>query len=199
MSANGSEVTAMDSSHLAELLSGDPIIVAVKDERGLRAALDSRAEVVFLLFGNILNLPELTERVRRAGKSAFVHLDLIDGLAGRDIAADFVARNTAAAGVISTKSPLVKRSRELGLIAIHRFFLLDSMALESLEKELSKDSADFIEILPGLMPKMIRLLSGITRKPIIASGLISDKEDVIAALNAGAIAVSTTSQDVWTM
>lgn len=189
----------MDSSHLAELLSCDPIIVAVKDERSLTAALDSRPEVVFLLFGNILNLPELTERVRRAGKSAFVHLDLIDGLAGREISADFISRNTAAAGIISTKSPLIKRSRELGLISIQRFFLLDSMALDSLEKELARDSADFIEILPGLMPKMIKHLSRLTSKPIIASGLISDKEDVITALNAGAIAVSTTNQDVWTM
>jgi len=190
----------MDSSHLAELLSGDPIIAAVKDERGLRAALDSSTDVVFLLYGNILNLPELTERVHRAGKSAFVHLDLTDGLAGREIAADFVSRNTAAEGIISTKSPLIKRSRELGLIAIQRFFLLDSMALEGLEKDLSaKVPADFIEILPGLMPKMIRRLAGVTGKPIIAGGLISDKEDVIAALNAGAIAVSTTNQNVWTM
>ena len=33
--------------------------------------------------------------------------------------------------------------------------------------------------------------------PVIAGGLISDKEDVMGALGAGAAAVSTTNQKVW--
>ncbi len=32
---------------------------------------------------------------------------------------------------------------------------------------------------------------------MIAGGLITEKEDVIAALSVGAIAVSSTNQDVW--
>ena len=35
--------------------------------------------------------------------------------------------------------------------------------------------------------------------PIIAGGLISEKEDVINALDAGAIAISSTNQQVWNM
>ncbi len=35
--------------------------------------------------------------------------------------------------------------------------------------------------------------------PIIAGGLISDKESVVAALSAGAIAVSSTNHGVWEM
>ena len=35
--------------------------------------------------------------------------------------------------------------------------------------------------------------------PIIAGGLISDKESVMAALSAGAIAVSSTNHGVWEM
>ena len=34
---------------------------------------------------------------------------------------------------------------------------------------------------------------------MIAGGLITEKEDVIAALSAGAIAVSSTNQDVWNL
>ena len=39
----------------------------------------------------------------------------------------------------------------------------------------------------------------LSQQPVIAGGLISDKEDVIEALDAGAISVSTTNQDVWFM
>jgi len=38
-----------------------------------------------------------------------------------------------------------------------------------------------------------------TKVPIIAGGLISEKEDVVAALSAGAISVSTTNVNVWKM
>lgn len=189
----------MDSRHLLELLADNPIIAAVKDDQGLGAVLTSSVDVIFLLYGNILNLPELANRVHSAGKAAFVHLDLVEGLTNREIAADFVARSTSAAGIISTKSPLIKRGRELGLVSIQRYFLLDSMALENIERDLARDAADLIEVLPGLMPKMIRRLVKATGKPIIAGGLISDKEDVTGALGAGAVAVSTTNPAVWTM
>ena len=46
---------------------------------------------------------------------------------------------------------------------------------------------------------MIAKLSKELRVPIIAGGLISDKEDVMAALKAGAIAISSTNESVWEM
>lgn len=188
----------MDSRHLLELLADNPVIAAVKDDQGLESALAGSVDVIFLLYGNILNLSELVDRVRAAGKAAFVHLDLADGLTNREIAADFVARRTAAAGIISTRSPLVKRGRELGLVAVQRFFLLDSMALDNIQRQKAQD-CDLIEVLPGLMPKIIRRVAQLTGKPVIAGGLISDKEDVTSALSAGAVAVSTTNPAVWRM
>ncbi len=189
----------MNRTQLLELLADGPVIAAVKDSDGLDAALRSDVAVVFLLYGNILTLADTVARVHAAGKAVFVHLDLVDGLASRDIAADFVSRSTAADGVISTKAPLTKRGKELGLVAIQRFFLLDSMALKNIERHLSADSSDLIEVLPGLMPKIIRRVVEATGKPVIVGGLISDKEDVTGALGAGAVAVSTTNPAVWAM
>ena len=56
-----------------------------------------------------------------------------------------------------------------------------------------------IEILPGLMPKVIRRVARLVKLPVIAGGLISEKEDVMAALSAGAISVSSTNQSVWSV
>ena len=189
----------MDRNLLLRLLGEVPVIAAVKDGPGLDAALESDVPVVFLLASDVLTVGDMVSRVRKAGKRVFVHLDLVEGLAARDIAADFIARNTAADGVISTKDSLTRRARELGLLAIRRVFLLDSMALATVERHLTQDSADLIEVLPGLMPKIIRRLTSVVNKPIIAGGLISDKEDVTGALGAGAIAVSTTNPAVWSM
>lgn len=189
----------MNCEALLELLADGPVIAAVKDEAGLDAALKSDVAVLFLLYGDILTIGQTVAKVHSADKRAFVHLDLIDGLSAREVSADFIARHTEADGVISTKAPLTRRARELGLVAVQRVFLLDSMALKNVERHFSQASADLVEVLPGLMPKIIRHLCQSTGKPIIAGGLISDKEDVTGALGAGAVGVSSTNPAVWAM
>jgi glycerol uptake operon antiterminator len=189
----------LDKKHLLDLLADGPVIASVKDEEGLAAALESAASVVFLLYGDLLGAGDLTRRAKAAGKAVFLHLDLVDGLAAREVTVDFVARCTAADGILSTKPQLIRRARELGLVAVQRFFLLDSMALRNIEKHLVQDDPDLIEVLPGLMPRVIRQLSDTTGKPIIAGGLIDCKEDVVAALAAGAVAVSVTRSEIWAM
>ena len=63
--------------------------------------------------------------------------------------------------------------------------------------EKNTSAADFLEVLPGVMPKIIRHLAEIVDKPIIAGGMIRDKEDVVGALSAGAVAISSTNRNVW--
>lgn len=189
----------MERAQALELLAESPIIASVKDDKGFAAALKSDVSVMFLLYGNMLTVKDLVQRAHAAGKAIFVHLDLIEGLSAKEIFVDFIAQQTAADGVISTKSPLTKRAKALGLVSIQRFFLLDSMAIQNIERHLSEDTSDLIEVLPGLMPKIIRRVRQSAGKPVIAGGLIMDKEDVTGALGAGAIAVSTTNPAVWKM
>lgn len=188
--------SGLNTEHLLATLSNQPIIASVKNEEELELALQSDVGVIFLLYGSILTIAELTSRVRRTGKQVFVHLDMVEGLAPKEVASDFIARNTEANGIISTKAPLTRRARELGLVAIQRFFLLDSKAMASVE-QFNRSAADVVEVLPGLMPKIIRRVAAITKRPVIAGGLIQDKEDVITALSAGAVAVSSTNPNVW--
>ena len=192
-------VSRMNRAELLELLERGPVIAAVKDDEGLERALKSDVSVIFLLYGDLLTIDGLVGRAHEAGKAVFVHLDLVEGLASREVSVDYVAKHTAADGVLSTKANLTRRARELGLVAIQRFFLLDSMAIRNIEKQAGHDTCDLIEVLPGLMPKIIERVRKLAVRPIIAGGLINDKEDVTRALGAGAIAVSTTNPDVWEM
>jgi glycerol uptake operon antiterminator len=177
------------------LLQESPVVAAVKNDEGLERALTSGCAAVFFLYGTILNIAPLVQRARDAGKLAFVHADLIEGLTVRDIAADFIAQTTCADGVISTRPNLIHRAKELELIAIQRFFLLDSLSFENVLRQSSH--ADVVDILPGTMPRVISRLAGQVSQPLIASGLLIDKQDVMAALSAGAMAVSTTCESLW--
>jgi glycerol uptake operon antiterminator len=176
-----------------KLLKETPIIAAANSTEGLENCLKGNGEIIFILFGSILSIPGIVARIKDAGKVALVHLDLIDGLNTHDVAADFLAENTRADGIISTRANVLKTAQSRELLAIQRFFVLDSMSLVNIEKHLSLHHADAIEILPGLMPKIIRRLAAFSQKPIIAGGLIADMEDVRLALEAGAVSVSTSN------
>ena len=110
----------------------------------------------------------------------------------------FIRNTTEADGIISTRQSFIRRAKELGLAAILRVFLLDSIALESLDK-IPANLPDCLDLLPGAMPKILRRVCAKAKVPVLTGGLIADKEDVMAALEAGATAISTTNQAVWDM
>ena len=184
---------------MCHILAENPIIAAVKDDKGLERALLTDCRIIFLLYGNVCSVSGLVERIKSDHKLVMVHIDLIDGLSSKDVAVAFLRQNTQADGVISTKPAIVKAAKEQGLLAIQRFFLIDSLAMANFQKYTEVQAADAIEILPATMPKVIRKITAACRLPIIAGGLISDKEDILLALQNGAAAVSSTNQEVWTM
>lgn len=180
-----------------EALEDSPIIAAVKDDRGLEKCLESDSRVIFILYGDICNIADIVRKVKAADKLAMVHLDLINGLSAKDIAVDFIRKYTAADGIISTKPALVKHAGELGMSSVLRLFVIDSMAYENIEKQVKTARPDVIEILPAMMPKIVRKICKISQTPVIAGGLVTNKEDVMSLLQAGVVSVSSTNQDIW--
>lgn len=187
------------NKEFVDAIENSPIIAAVSDMDHLEKCLSSESKVIFILFGDICNIADIVDQVKSAGKIAMVHIDLIIGLSSKEISVDFIKKYTKADGIISTKYSLIKRAKELGLYTILRFFVIDSLALNNIVKQLSLVKPDFVEVLPGLMPKVIKKISEMTPVPIIAGGLIAEKEDVLSILSSGAISISTTNPDVWFM
>ena len=107
---------------MLELLEESPIIAAIKSWEGLEKSLKSECKVVFVLFGTICDIDQIVARIKDAGKVAIVHVDMIQGLSTKRVAIDFIAHNTRADGIISTKNTLVERAKEMGLYAIQRTF-----------------------------------------------------------------------------
>ncbi|MGN0348938.1 MAG: glycerol-3-phosphate responsive antiterminator [Roseburia sp.] len=180
-----------------DALEDSPIIAAVKDDAGLQRCLHSESRVVFLLYGDLCNISDLVETVKSAKKIAMVHLDLINGLGTKEIAVDFIKKYTKADGIITTKPALINRAKELGLYTILRLFLIDSMAYENIERQVRNAKPDLIEVLPALMPKIVEQVCKTVSIPVIAGGLVSEKEDVLALLQAGVISISSTKEEIW--
>lgn len=179
----------------------NPVIAAVKDDEGLARALKTDCGIIFILYGDVCTIGDIVNRIKEAGKLAMVHVDLVTGLNNnKDVCLDFIKNTTEADGIITTKGNLVQHAKDLGLYSVLRYFVIDSMAFVNIEKQSRQGvcQPDVIEILPGaVVSKIIKKINGISRVPVIAGGLINDREDVMNALNSGAMAVSTTNPEVW--
>ena len=157
--------------HVETLLS-EPVVAAVKTESALTAALASPCSTIFLLASTLVNVEGMVQRIRQAGKLAVVHIDLVDGLSGRDIAVDALIALCHPDGIISTHPTLIRRARHRGLLTIQRAFILDSLSLTTLSGQLELGKPDFVEILPGILPRIITEIGTQTPVPIIAGGLL---------------------------
>lgn len=184
---------------LLDKLEKCPIITAVKNHAEFMQALETENELVFILYGSLQTISGITSKIHEKGKLAIVHMDLIDGLSSQDAAVKFLADTVKVDGIISTKSSLLRCAKERGLITVQRFFLLDSLSLKKLDLQENFDAVDLVEILPGVMPKIIKKVCLSVCVPVIAGGLIQDKEDVMQALASGAAGVSSTNAAIWNM
>ena len=54
-----------------------------------------------------------------------------------------------------------------------------------------------IEIMPGIIPKIIKSLAAEINTPIIAGGLIETEAEISSVLEAGATAISTGNKELW--
>ncbi|MCD8361487.1 MAG: glycerol-3-phosphate responsive antiterminator [Lachnospiraceae bacterium] len=180
-----------------DALAESSVIAAIKSDEGLQRCLKSESRIIFILYGDICNISDIVSKIKKSGKIALVHVDLINGLSSREIVVDFIKKYTSADGIITTKPALIKRAKELSLCTVLRIFALDSMAYENIERQVRSAGPDVIEVLPGMMPKIIAHICRQIPTPVIAGGLVSEKRDAMELLNAGAICVSTTNPGLW--
>lgn len=174
-----------------------PVIAAVRSAEEYAAALESGAETVFVVKSDLLSLREMLAEKR--GKQVFVHADTCEGL-GKDKVGLEVLSRLGADGVISTKNSLIAAAKGLELGTVQRFFLIDSLSVQTAFESVSASRPDCAELMPGVLCKEIARFRARTQPfnvKIIAGGLIESKSDVIAALSAGADAVSVGRQELW--
>jgi len=186
----------VNKAAIIERLEASPVIAAVKDKL-FESALRSPADVIFLFGADIMTVEDRIRKAHDAGKFLFIHIDLTEGI-GKDKAGLRFLSACGADGILSTKTSLIRLAKELQMVTVQRFFAYDSQGVESIDEVLRSSTPDIIEIMPGVIDKIIRRFSS-GSIPLIAGGLIETKAEVTGALRCGAIAVSTGKQELWSV
>src|SRR5690625_1593098 len=86
------------------------VIATVKQGSDIDAAINSNANIVFLLTGNLLNVKEYIAKLKQGQKKVFLHLDFIDGLRYRKSSIEFIAKKWEPDGIIDRKSTRLNSS-----------------------------------------------------------------------------------------
>ena len=183
---------------LRECFREHPIIASIRNDSDFKHALNSKITALFILYGDIFNLPRIMEECKKHNKLVFLHMDLIKGIGRDKEGIIYLARKELCNGIVTTKSNLINIAKKEGLIAIQRLFLLDSAALKTGEQILKHNQPDAVEILPGIAaPYFIEHVYKELLCPVIAGGLISDKGEIEELFQKGILAISTSRKELW--
>ncbi|WP_405081232.1 glycerol-3-phosphate responsive antiterminator [Paenibacillus chitinolyticus] len=173
------------------------VLPAVRKIKDLEKLLTSPFQYIVLLDCHIGMLKSLVDLAKSHGKRPLLHVDLVEGLKNDEYATEYLCQYIKPTGLISTRASVIMKTKENGLLAIQRLFLLDSSALRKSYTLLERTKPDYIEVLPGVMPHIIKEVGEATGIPIVAGGLIRTVSDVENALEAGATAVTTSDSSLW--
>lgn len=184
-------------NEMIERIEMNPIIAAVRKKEDVAEAVKSQVSAVFLLHADIFSLKEIIETIKAGGKSAFIHIDFLEGLGKDNKAIEYIAQVIRPDGIISTRTNQIKYAMEIGLFAIQRFFLIDSLSYETTIKTVHSIKPNMIEIMPGIMPSVISKICAQVHVPVIAGGMIENKSEIMDILRSGAIGASTGKKELW--
>lgn len=187
------EVCALN---IEQNLKSNPLIAAATHDT-LQLAVESKVAAVILMNGKLNELMDQGFQQYNKKKPILLHTDLIKGLSNDKEAIDFIKQYIAPAGVVSTKSNMLKAAKKKGLVTIQRIFLIDSNSLKSAVESIKDNDPDWVEVMPALAYSIVEAIKAEVHKPIILGGLIGNKEQIIQGIKAGASGVSFSKKELW--
>ena len=177
-------------------LRRNPVVPAVRGpDSALEAALAGDYPAIFVLGGDLF---KVLGRIGAQGRrpQIYVNVDLVGGIAADLSGLRFLSGRVE--GIISTHRHVIELAKTSGLITIQRLFAIDSGAVERGLKLIRRAEPQFVEILPALAYcEIAEQYSEVLDLPVLAGGLLKTKRDISVILEAGALGVSTSHQELW--
>lgn len=184
---------------IIDRMNSKKIIASVKTTKNIDSVLKYKDQVSasFLMTGTILTVKKFVDVIQNEGIPVFVHGEKIGGLNLNNEGLDFLAKYVKPAGILTTKTSLIKKAKEHGMLVVQRVFMIDSEVYQNVIDQNERLQPDIIEIMPSTLYPVIQSYSQLLKTPVITGGLLSTEDQVCSAINAGALAVSTSNEQLW--
>src|SRR5699024_7803662 len=153
------------------------VIPAIRNLKDFEQALQTKHKWIVILEVRLGQLRSVVNYAKRANKKVLLHIDLVQGLKADEYGVEFVLEDITVDDVVVRRGSLSELAKKRGVLAVQRMFLLDSLSLKTDVRISSRYETDYIEVLPGKLPEVIKAISANTAIPIIAGGLINTEAD----------------------
>src|SRR5699024_2036219 len=144
------------------------ILPAIRSMKDVEKLIGSPYTKVALLDIHIGNLASHMKEMRDHGFQVYIHLDLITRLAITNEELEYSHQKFQPYGIITTRGKLINKAKSMKLKTILRVFLIDSSSVEKSIDMINQTSPDYIELLPGIVPKMIHFYTHTQNVAVIA-------------------------------
>jgi glycerol uptake operon antiterminator len=176
---------------------GQKVLPAIRKIENLEKMMSSNYEYLVIMEMHISRLKPIFRLAEANNKKLIVHMDMIYGLKNDEFSTEYICQEFKPFGIISTRGSVIMKARQKGVKSIQRLFLLDSSSIEKSIGITERTQPDYIEVLPGIIPKIIKDVRNRTDREVFAGGLIDSIEEVEQAYNAGATSITTSNEELW--
>ncbi len=192
-----------------------PILLAISQIKDFEKFLKSPLDTCILMDFHINLLPAMMQAAHAAGKTVYLHADLLRGVSADEFGCEYLCQRLHADGIISTKPKVLEAARRNRVATILRLFLIDTKSLEKGAALIRSLQPDHVELLPGLACDAItdlkqRLLPAAdktsdridrtqadsTAQSFLCGGLIKNHAQITRCLEAGACAVTLSDRNL---
>ena len=174
-----------------------PILLAISQMKDFEKFLQSPLDTCILMDFHINLLPSMMQAAHAAGKTVYLHADLLRGVSADEFGCEYLCQRLRADGIISTKPKVLEAARRNRVATILRLFLIDTKSLDKGAALIKTLQPDHVELLPGLACDAIadlkqRLQPAASTQPqsFLCGGLIKTHAQITRCLEAGACAVT---------
>ncbi|WHY86942.1 glycerol-3-phosphate responsive antiterminator [Neobacillus novalis] len=176
---------------------GQKVLPAIRKIEDVEKMMTSNYEYMVILDLHVSRLKPIFQMAQANHKKLIIHMDLVHGLKSDEYSTEYICQEYKPFGLISTKGSVILKARQKGVKSIQRLFLLDTSSIEKSFALIERTQPDYIEVLPGIMPKIIKDIRNRTKREVFAGGLIDTIEEVEQAYEAGAVTITTSNKELW--
>ena len=174
-----------------------PILLAISQMKDFEKFLQSPLDTCILMDFHINLLPSMMQAAHAAGKTVYLHADLLRGVSADEFGCEYLCQRLQADGIISTKPKVLEAARRNRVATILRLFLIDTKSLDKGAALIKNLQPDHVELLPGLacdaiadLKQRLQPVASTQPQSFLCGGLIKTHAQITRCLEAGACAVT---------
>ncbi|HWC24661.1 MAG TPA: glycerol-3-phosphate responsive antiterminator [Flexivirga sp.] len=181
---------------VVDRLHAAPVIATLFGTHDLDTFLQAPTAFCFVANLPLVEVAPVVQQLQEAGSFPILNVDTVKGLSANPDGLNYL-RSVGVMGIVSTHAAIVAKAANSGLLTLQKVFATDRSNLPRIRASIAQSRPHLVQLMPWPVVPRLRGEFLDAMPNFIVSGFVHDRADVDDALELGAVAVSTSQQDLW--